>query len=532
MLNNFFEKHINEMKSIYISVIFLIPAFLVSCIDLNSKNNKLKVSKNVKSPNIIFILTDDQGWNHVSHHSDPKIPDSKSDYFETPNMDLFAESGLRFSYGYAPNPICAPTRNSIIFGQNAARHIYNKDINWIDKTDEKLTIPKVIKMANSDYKTAHFGKWHVAMHPESAGYDAHDGLTGNEEGQVFKSELINARLYNKVTDKLLEATKAPNPLNLSQNSKPTMYWNDDNPKDIFGITNSGIKFMDESIIQGKPFYLQLSHYAPHLSFSAKKRSYEYFKKKAKGKVHESAEFGAMLLDLDKSIGMVMDFVKDRGISENTYIFFMSDNGGRGSLGKIAIMDSNKEVIDAFYPTTNKRNTPLRDGKHSFYEGGLRVPFMVLGPNIEQGKVSEVPVTGLDLLPTFYQLAGGKNNLKNLDGGSLVNLILNKSDRISRPKEVLIFHQGSHRKPASAIIKNQYKLIKYWDKDLKYIGTPRVELYNIYEDPFENNDLIDSNKEIADKLLAELLVSLDEYGGITEKTSIESGVNRVLSAISN
>jgi arylsulfatase A-like enzyme len=158
--------------------------------------------------------------------------------------------------------------------------------------------------------------------------------------------------------------------------------------------------------------------------------------------------------------------------------------------------------------------------------------MVSGPNIEHGKVSEVPVTGLDLLPTFYQLAGGNNNLNKLDGGSLVNLILNKSDRILRPKEALIFHQGSHRKPASAIIKNQYKLIKYWEKDLKYPGTPRVELYNIYEDPFENNDLIDSNKDIADKLLAELLTSLEEYGGVTEKTSIESGVNRAWRAINN
>jgi arylsulfatase A len=520
------------MKNIYISVILLILAFFVSCIGLNSKKDKLTRSENVKSPNIIFILTDDQGWNHVSHHSDPKIPDSKSDYFETPNMDLFAESGLRFTHGYAPNPICAPTRNSIIFGQNAARHIYNKDINWIDKTGQKLTIPKVIKMANSEYKTAHFGKWHVAMHPGAAGYDAHDGLTGNDEGQVFKSELINAREYNKTTDRFLKETKAPNPLNLSQNGKPTMYWNEDNPKDIFGITKSGIKFMDESISQEKPFYLQLSHYATHLSFSAKKESYEYFKKKKKGKVHESAEFGAMLLDMDKSIGMVMDFVKEKGIADNTYIFIMSDNGGRGSLGKIAVINSNKEVIDAFYPKTSERNTPLRDGKHSFYEGGLRVPFMVSGPNIEHGKVSEVPVTGLDLLPTFYQLAGGNNNLNKLDGGSLVNLILNKSDRISRPKEALIFHQGSHRKPASAIIKNQYKLIKYWEKDLKYPGTPRVELYNIYEDPFENNDLIDSNKEIADKLLAELLTSLEEYGGVTEKTSIESGVNRAWRAINN
>ena len=498
--------------------------FLVSCAGA-SETKKENKTATVKSPNIIFILTDDQGWNHVSHLSDPKISDSKSDYFETPNMDLFVESGMRFTQGYAPNPICGPTRNSLIFGQNAARHIYNKDTNWIEKTNQKLTIPKAIKLANPEYRAAHFGKWHVAMHPEAAGYDAHDGLTSNSGGEVLGSGFINAKEYNKETDKFLKDTKAPNPLGLTQNGKPTMYWNEENPKDIFGITNRGIHFMDESIRQGKPFYVQISHYATHLSLSSKKESYEHFKKKEKGKVHESAEFGAMLKDMDEGIGMIMDYVQEKGIADNTYIFIMSDNGGRGSLGKIAVIDADKKLVNAFYPTTKKRNEPLRDGKHSFYEGGLRVPFMVLGPNIGQGKVSEVPVTGLDLLPTFNQLAGGTGKLDKMDGGSLTDVIFSKNNQVSRPKEGLFFHQGSHRKPRSVIIKDQYKLIKYWEKDSKYPGTPKTELYNIAEDPFEKNDLFKSERVIADKLLSELLTTIEEYGGITEKTSIESGIYR-------
>lgn len=85
------------------------------------------------SPNIIFILTDDQGWTSVSHLANPNIPESKSDFYETPNMDKLAKMGVLFTQGYAPNPICSPTRNSMMFGQNAARHLYNKDTDWYKK---------------------------------------------------------------------------------------------------------------------------------------------------------------------------------------------------------------------------------------------------------------------------------------------------------------------------------------------------------------------------------------------------------------
>lgn len=111
-----------------------------------------------KSPNIIFILTDDQGWTSTSLMADPNIPESKSDYYETPpNMVKLARSGVMFTLGYAPNPISMPTRNSLITGQNAARHIYNKDFDWYKKTSDWLTIPKVLKLANPEYRTAHFG---------------------------------------------------------------------------------------------------------------------------------------------------------------------------------------------------------------------------------------------------------------------------------------------------------------------------------------------------------------------------------------
>ena len=120
------------------------------------------------SPNIIFIITDDQGWTSVSYPSDPDRSDSASDFFETPNMATLATQGMRFSQAYTPNPICAPARHSMLFGQRATRHIYNRDETWIDRAPEWLTIPKAVKAANPDYRTGHFGKWHVGLKPELA----------------------------------------------------------------------------------------------------------------------------------------------------------------------------------------------------------------------------------------------------------------------------------------------------------------------------------------------------------------------------
>ena len=150
--------------------------FVIGCLlMLNSCGKSVSTGLSKNSPNIIFILTDDQGWTHTSHRADPAILESKSDFFETPNMDRLATSGLLFTQGYAPNPICSPSRNSLMFGQNGARHIYNKDADWYKKTSDWLTIPRAIKKANPAYKTAHFGKWHIAMEPKDAGFDYDDG---------------------------------------------------------------------------------------------------------------------------------------------------------------------------------------------------------------------------------------------------------------------------------------------------------------------------------------------------------------------
>jgi len=482
-----------------------------------------------KSPNIILILTDDQGWTHVSHRADPDIPESESDFYETPNMDRLAHSGIMFTQGYAPNPICSPSRNSVMFGQNGARHIYNKDSDWYKKTADWLTIPRAIKKANPNYKTAHFGKWHIAMVPEDAGFDCNDGMTSNSGGEIFGDGYLNVKEYTDAADKYMKANNIGNPSKSKRAGKPSGHWDDKNAKDIFGITTRAKDFMSESIAEGRPFYVQLSHYAAHLSLVSQKETYEYFKNKKKGKRHTNPEFAAMLKDLDTGIGMIMDYVEEQGIENDTYLFLMGDNGGRLSLNQIAVIDENKELEHAYYSTQHNRNIPLRDGKHSFYEGGIRVPFMAVGPGISANRISRTPVTGLDFLPTFAELAGYHGEFPEVvDGGSLLPLLFNDQvEHVKRGSESIIFHQSSHRKPRSAIRKGDFKLIKYWSEETKYKNTPKVELFNITDDLGETKDLSGEFPERTRKLEAELNSFLEEVNAEIGIRNIKGPYYRLL-----
>lgn len=516
------------VKNTVLMSYLLLGALLISC------SSQPEKQKEKSPPNIIFILTDDQGWTHTSHRADPELAESASDYYETPHMDRLASSGVLFTNGYAPNPICSPTRHSILLGQNAARHIYNKNVDWYKNASDRLTIPKAIKRVNQNYQTAHFGKWHVAIEPGEAGYDYHDGMTSNSDGNVFGTESLGAREYSEATEKYLIDNKEQNPAGVTLAGKPSAYWNEENPKDIFGITDRAKEFMQRNIAANKPFYVQLSHYATHLALSAKEGTYDYFKEKEQGKRHTNAEFAAMLKDLDTSVGEVMDFVVEQGIADNTYIFLMSDNGGRLSLNQIAIIDENKQLAAAKYSKQDERNIPLRDGKHSFYEGGIRVPFLVMGPGIASNRLSNVPVTGLDLLPTFASLAGGDFTLSpDLDGGSMLPVLMDETNsKINRNEEALFFHQGAHRKPRSAIIKGDFKLVKYWIAETKYENTPKVELFNLANDPFEAQDIASKSPDQASELEQELVNFLTEVNAETERLDIDDPFDRLVTEMTN
>src|SRR5687767_7264397 len=140
-----------------------------------------------KPPNFLLILSDDHGWSQLSETMDPRVPDARSTYLETPSIARLMREGVRFTSGYAPAPLCTPTRRSILCGTSAARSGSEFSSKW--RPTDHLTMPKALKQADSSYRTAHFGKWGEQMNatPEEAGYDASDGLTGNVTGGMPNS---------------------------------------------------------------------------------------------------------------------------------------------------------------------------------------------------------------------------------------------------------------------------------------------------------------------------------------------------------
>ncbi|MEM7476815.1 MAG: sulfatase-like hydrolase/transferase [Planctomycetota bacterium] len=425
-----------------------------------------------ESPNFIVILSDDQSWVGSSVEMIPGRENTKSDYFETPNLERFAAAGMQFSRGYSPAPYCCPTRRAFCIGQTPARHVYQKDQpGWARRYREQLSIPRMLKMANSNYVTAHFGKWDSrfdGVSPEEMGYDLSDGKTGNETGGA-------------------KGTGGPAAVV--------------DPKLIYSMTDRATEFMKQQVEADKPFYLQLSHYAVHLDIFYSDETYAAAQSREIGKKHSLPEFAAMTSDLDAGIGKLMKAVDALNLRDDTYVFYFSDNGGR------LTMPGQKES------TKDPRNAPLFGGKGSMYEGGIRVPFFAIGPGIEPGSHCDVPVTGLDLFPTMADLAGLEQRLpESLDGGSLKELLLNQGHgAVERAKPYLIFHQAVARKAQSAIIQGDYKLVKTWAAD-------ETELFDLSKSLTEKSDLSETKPKIATKMHKQLVEFLDEVGAETRKTT--------------
>lgn len=437
-----------------------------------------------RKPNFIVILTDDQSWVGTSFLADPLDPRSKSDYYQTPNLERLAKSGMKMTNGYAPAPFCSPTRKSILTGLTPAKHEYQKDReNWVHVFKKQLTIPKILKMADPNYVTAHFGKWDARYDdftPEEMGYDYSDGLTSNNTGGGKK---------------IINKDGVDTPFVMGE-AWPKTY---DDPKLIFSLTKRSNDFMEEQTQKNKPFFIQISHYAVHLAITYSQKNINKYSKSKKGEKHFVPEFAAMTEDMDQGIGLILDKVSSLDIADNTYIIFLSDNGGRSS---IPIGSKQKKA----------RNFPLRGGKGSMYEGGLRVPFIVSGPGVSENTHSNVPVTGLDILPTVARLAGYKEPLPDiLDGGNLASIIHNNGEgSIERNSPYLIFHQAANRKPTSAIRWGNFKLVKDW----RYNS---LELFDLSKDVEEKNDLSKEMPEIVNKLNIALILFLDKAKAETKQT---------------
>ena len=272
----------------------------------------------------------------------------------------------------------------------------------------------------------------------------------------------------------------------------------DDPKLIFSLTQRSNDFIEEQTNKNKPFFIQISHYAVHLAITFSQKKFKKYSMLEKGQKHFVPEFAAMTEDMDKGIGMILDKVESLGIADNTYIIFLSDNGGRTSIP----IGPEQQVA---------RNFPLRR-KGSMYEGGLRVPFIFSGPGVSQNTYSDVPVTGLDILPTLARLAGYVDPLPRiLDGGNLQSIVHNGGfGTVERNSPFLIFHQAANRKPISAIRWGNYKLVKDWRFN-------KFELFDLSKDIEEKNDLSIEMPELVEKLNDALTRFLDEANAETKQT---------------
>lgn len=423
-------------------------------------------------PNFVLILTDDQSWAGTTVCMDRNLPDSRGEGYITPAAERLAREGMRFSAGYAASPVCSPSRYSIQYGQNPARHgitfVSNK-VKFDHESPDALA--ELVKKADPRYVTAHFGKWHIDAMPSLLGYDESDGRTKNVEGGVdYKTEYSTIRIAPdaKLTTSLMHRA------------------ND---------------FMTRQVAANRPFFMQISHYANHTWVSAEPDDLKKYEAAPEPEHLRHPAYSAMTEALDRSIGGVLETIDALGISNRTYVIWTSDNG----------------AIPSFPPVPKPRhnlNGPLRDGKWSVHEGGIRVPLIIRGPGIVPGTQCDVPVSSVDFLPTIAELAGidKLETAQPLDGRSFASLLQagnDAPDAAAFDKRAMIWHypklgKWEMTRPGSAIRREGWKLVHSWKDN-------RSHLYHVRTDHGEQFDLMDKEPERAAALKEELFSYLREVG---------------------
>ncbi len=451
----------------------------------SDNQSKLSVNKG-EQPNFVFILVDDMAWYGTSVPMDPDMPASGMSFCSMPNVQKLADHGIVFSSARAAAGMCGPSRCSIQTGMTAAHHLYTGNGGFGPKTDGNVkyiaergdpplltpepqgnirftSIGDVLK--SNGYSTALFGKWHLyGGGPEKHGYDESNGETDNKS-------------VNDVPpgDKI------------------------ENPKQIFSITQSGISFMERQHKAGKPFFLQLSHYATHAQYESrpatlkKQENNPVFNQITdKREAKKAIGLAAMSEDLDTSIGMILKTIDDLGIASNTYVIFTSDNG---------------------YRSWNDGAEPLRGGKWWIWDGGLRVPMVVRGPGIKPNSRCNVNIVGYDWLPTFADLAGVSASVpKTVDGVSFKPLLLGKSVPESYVNRKLYFHYPHYREsaPSSALVVGQSKLIYFYDHPDQYFQ------YDLDKDLGEKKNISAVDPEKAMLMYEQLMDGLKSFGAYFPK----------------
>ena len=418
-------------------------------------------------PNIVLIVADDLGWADLGCYG--------ADLHETPRLDQFAREGVKFSHAYAMS-VCSPSRAMLLTGQHAARlgmtiwregalqKTPNRRLIEADAVPDlphsRKTLATHLKAAG--YLTASVGKWHLgdAEHaPETHGFDVNIGGTHWGAPQTYWWPYAGVGRFGA------EHRYVPH-LEFGRNGE---YLTD-------RLTDEALRVIDHA--DGRPFFLYLAHHAPHTPIEAKPEDVLHFQGKVQREMrHRNPEYAAMLRSLDENIGRVFDHLHARRLTENTVVIVVSDNGGQMNIDP---------PENPGGPET--RNAPLRSGKGSLYEGGIRVPLLVRWPGVTpRGVQCAEPVQLADLFATL--LAAGapetfSREKSTIDGVDLKPLLRKPGSWLDR--EYLFFHYPHYyatTSPVSAVRSGKWKLLHYHEDD-------RFELYNLAKDPGETTDLVD------------------------------------------
>ena len=397
-----------------------------------------------RKPNIILCMTDDQGWADVSYNESGRLANGK---FKTTELDKMAAAGMRFDRFYAAAPVCSPTRGSCLTGRHPFRYGVKSPGNPL-KLQEK-TIAQALGAAG--YRTGHFGKWHL------------NGISGPGK-PIAKDDPLNPGAFGFQTwfsvSNFFDCHTT-----FSREGTPVPTQGDGS--DV--IVAEALKWLDglQKEKTGQPFFAVIWFGNPHLPHNPLPADLQ-----AAGGDEELGEIAGV----DRAMGSLRNGLRERGLTANTMLWFNSDNGRPGD------------------------NTPLKDGKGSLFEGGIRVPGICEWPaRVKPGRTS-FPVVTSDFYPTLLEAAGvtmPDDKPRPIDGISLMPLLAGRMSE--RPSPI-----GFMNEKWTALSDNQYKLM---------VGPAGKRLYDLTEDPGEKNDLSAAMPEIA----AKMNTSLDAWTSSVRKS---------------
>jgi arylsulfatase A-like enzyme len=425
-------------------------------------------AKGAERPNFVFFLVDDLGYMDIGANN----PDT---FYETPNVDRIAQRGTRFTNGYAANPVCSPTRYSIMTGKYptrvAATNFFSgkregrfKPAELNDRMPlQEVTLAEALK--EHGYATFFAGKWHLGpgedYWPERQGFDVNKG--GIDRGGPYGGKKYFSPYGNPKLEDGPEGEHLPDRL-----------------------AGEAVKFIAEH--KGEPFLTYIAFYSVHTPLMGRPDLVEKYQRKAKSVegpefadeeqvfpdggerkvriLQKHAVYAAMVEAMDQAVGKVLKGLEDAGVADNTVVIFMSDNGGLST--------------SEGSPTSN---LPLRGGKGWLYEGGIRDPYIIKWPGVTFGKTCDEPVISTDFYPTILDIAGlPPRPEQHLDGVSLVPLLKQTGDL---PERSLYWHYPHYSNqggiPGGAVRNGKWKLIERFEDG-------RVHLYNLEKDIGEKTDL--------------------------------------------